>query len=67
MLGEVMTKGRKGLPGLSLRRRGVEGAEEVGGDGDVVGCGGRVDGDDGHGLYGSAGRVVVSCRFCSCS
>jgi hypothetical protein len=29
----------------------VEGVEEVGGDGDVVGCGGGVDGDDRHGLF----------------
>jgi hypothetical protein len=29
----------------------MEGAEEVGGDGDVVGCGGRFDRNDGHDFF----------------
>lgn len=29
----------------------MKAAEEVGGDSDVVGCGGRVDGDYGHDLF----------------
>jgi hypothetical protein len=29
----------------------MKGAEEVRGDGDVVGCRGRVDGDDGHSVF----------------
>jgi hypothetical protein len=40
----------------------MQSAEKVCGDGDIVTCGGRVDGDDGHDLYGSAG-MVVSCRL----
>lgn len=36
----------------------MEGAEEIGGDGDVVDCGGRFDSNDGHSVF------IVSQRSC---
>jgi hypothetical protein len=62
MSGEVMTKVR-GLAGGELAQAGVEGAEQAGGDGDVVGGLRGGDGDGGHGFvrwYRGAVEVVSS-------
>ncbi len=48
--GEVMMKGRKGFPLAEFGEAWGEGAEDAGGDGDVVGGGGRFEGYDGHGI-----------------
>jgi hypothetical protein len=39
----------------------MEGAEEISADGDVVTCGGRVDGDDRHDFHRTLS--VIRCQF----